>query len=625
MLPLSLIKRSESSIPFDLTSGPLVRFHFIRLSARCSELIFTAHHMVCDGWSFGMILAELASAYNARKSGALPKLPPAMSFADYARLEAANVNSAETLEAENYWVSRFSDGAPVLDLPTDRPRPVVKILSRARWSPSHWILISISGSKRLHRNLAAPSSPPCCHRSPRCCTASPGRRTSSSACPAAGQTRIGRDELVGHCLNFLPLRLQPSAARPFADFAAEVKEQVLEAYDHQNHTFGSLLRKIKYERDASRVPLVSVIFNIDKSGIDQIRFDELEFDVETNPKHFVNFDLFFNLVQSDERMIVECEYNTDLHDASTIRQWLAAFEQLIESVVSDGGAALQGLDLLTASDRDLLDRWNATDSPLPDETSIHQFFEQQTDRHPHAIALRAGDRSFTYQELDRHANALASVLRDKGVDRHTLVAICAARQAETIVAILAVLKAGGAYVPIDPKYPRDRINYILKDAAAPLLLTQKSLVDTLPPENGATRIFIDGCLEHQAGRLPAVTVPEDLAYVIYTSGSTGEPKGVAIEHRNTIALIGWARGIYQADELAGVLFSTSICFDLSIFEMFVTLATGGSMILAENALDLRRTPAPGVHHLDQHRSFSHHRTVGRRTHSRIGEDHQSCR
>lgn len=587
-LPLSLIRKAQASIPFDLTNGPLVRFELVKLSSQQHELILTAHHMVCDGWSFGMILSELATAYNARTSGRLPRLKPAMSFADYARIEVGSRDSQESLDAENYWVACFEDGAPVLDLPTDRPRTPVKTY---RGSMEH---LTIDPQRYLRLKQASPqlggtlfatllsTFATLLHRIT-------GQEDIVIGVPAAGQTRIGRDELVGHCLNFLPLRLKPKAETPFRTFATDVRERVLEAYDHQNHTFGSLLRKLKLPRDTSRVPLVSVIFNIDKNGLDQIRFDGLAFDVETNPKQFVNFDLFFNLVQTDERLVVECEYNTDLHDRSTILGWLDAFEQLIEAVITDGSTGLRDLDLLSAADRQKLAEWNATDAPLPVQPSIHRIFEEQADRTPHAIALRAGDRTLTYQQLDRHANALARELRGRGVGRETLVGVCAERRPELVVAILGVLKAGAAYVPIDPKYPKDRIAYILKDAAAPVLLTQRSLVAALPAASAELH-FIDEALQVSADRMEADTRPGDLAYVIYTSGSTGQPKGVAIEHRNATALIGWALSVYQPEELAGVLFSTSICFDLSIFEMFVTLAAGGAMVLAENALDLRDHP-----------------------------------
>lgn len=584
-VPISLIKRSESSMPFDLTHGPLVRFELVRLSNQKNELLFTAHHMICDGWSFGMILSELAVAYNARKSGGLPRIAPAMSFADYARQEKRRVDSRESQAAEDYWVAKYINGSPVLDLPTDRPRPPVKGYKGAMES----IVLDPTRFERLKKASPAlggtvfatllTSFATLLHRLT-------GQDDLVIGVPAAGQTRIGCDELIGHCLNFLPLRLHPGSERNFKEFAAEVRETVLEAYDYQDFTFGSLLRKIPLERDTSRVPLVSVIFNIDKNGTDQIRFDDLQFDVETNPKQFVNFDLFFNLVQTDTRMVLECEYNTDLHDASTIRGWLEAFEQIIDSAITNGDTPLGNLNMLNQSDKNLLADWNRTGRPIAAQSSIQQFFEEQVVRQPHAPAIRAGGRTLSYQELDRHANALAEKLGLEGVRKESLVGICAERKPETVVAILAILKAGGAYVPIDPKYPKDRIAYILNDASAPVLLTQQSLAADLPLNISSKVLYIDDCLNHSSERKPSSTQPKDLAYVIYTSGSTGLPKGVAIEHRNTIALIDWALSVYQPEELAGVLFSTSICFDLSVFEMFVTLAGGGCMILAENALEL---------------------------------------
>jgi hypothetical protein len=324
---------SETSVPFDLTNGPLVRLQLIKLGGNHHRLVFTAHHIVCDGWSFGMILAELATCYNSRKAGRLPQLSPAMSFAEFARIEAAEKNAPETLAAENFWVAKFAEPAPVLELPTDRPRAATKGYRGAMES------VAIDADRFARLKAASPklggtlfatllaSFATLLHRIT-------GQDDLVIGVPAAGQTRIGRDELIGHCLNFLPLRLAPAGDRAFDSFAAEVKEQVLEAYDHQNHTFGSLLRKIRIVRDASRVPLVSVIFNIDKSGIDRVRFDGLRLDVRTNPKQFVNFDLFFNLVQTDERLIVECEYNTGLHDRETILRWLGAFETIVESVIA---------------------------------------------------------------------------------------------------------------------------------------------------------------------------------------------------------------------------------------------------------------------------------------------------
>ncbi len=589
-LPLGLLKQAESSMPFDLTNGPLIRLQLVKLSPVRHELIFTAHHIICDGWSFGMIIAELGAAYNARKADRLPRLAPAMSFADYARLETSQAQSGEKTAAEAFWIGKFADPAPVLELPTDHPRPQMKTYHGAMES------ITLDPERYARLKKAAPKLGGTMFATLLSSFATLLHRLTSQediviGVPAAGQTRIGRDELIGHCLNFLPLRLKPAAGTAFDDFAADVKEQVLEAYDHQNYTFGSLLRKIQIVRDTSRVPLISVIFNIDKTGADHVKFDGLEIDIATNPKQFVNFDLFFNLVQTDDRLIVECEYNTDLHERSTILTWLAAYEQLIESVISHPSSALGALEIVGESDRGkLLTGWNATDAPLPPQSSIHQMIGEQVDLTPDAVALRAYGRTFTYSQLDRHANALARFLRENGANRETLVGVCADRGPELLVAILAVLKSGAAYVPIDPKYPAERIAYILQDSKAPLLLTQKALAASLPQGSQTRVLFIDDCLNHSEDRIASETQSADLAYVIYTSGSTGQPKGVAIEHRNTTALIAWAKTVYTREELSGVLFSTSICFDLSVFEMFVTLSSGGSVILAQNALDLKNHP-----------------------------------
>ena len=384
----------------------------------------------------------------------------------------------------------------------------------------------------------------------------------------------------------MPLRLSPSGGQSFRSFAAGVTGEIQDAADHRSQTLACLLGKLDPPHDPSRVPLFSATLDLDR-----IHLDGVETRLETNPKPFVSADLHFHgMMRHDGLLVMECAYNTDLYEPATIHRWLAAFKRLVESISGNADEALQDLDILTDHDRATLDRWNATAAPLPPQPSIHRFFEEQADRNPQAIALRAGDRSFTYQELDRHANALAATLIENGAKSETLVGICAGRRPETIVAILAVLKSGAAYVPIDPKHPPARIASILSDAKPLILLTQLSLVPALPPEETRRHLYIDRALEHSAGRPPSATQPGDLAYVLYTSGSTGLPKGVAIEHRNAIALIGWAHQVFAAGELAGVLFSTSICFDLSIFELFVTLASGGCIILAENALDLRDHP-----------------------------------
>ncbi|MCW1886942.1 amino acid adenylation domain-containing protein [Luteolibacter flavescens] len=573
----SQVKEDEARTPFDLSYKPLFRLHIGRLAADHHELLLTMHHIVCDGWSFGMILMELAQCYNARKAGRLPLLPPAMSFAEYARHEIATKD--EHAGAEAWWVAKYESGAPVLELPTDRPRPQVKTFAGAMEA------ITLDADRYARLKKASPklggtlfatllaSFATLLHRLT-------GQEDLVIGVPAAGQTRIGRDELVGHCLNFLPLRLQADADRPFRDFAADVKEQVLEAYDHQDCTFGSLLKKLSLPRDTSRLPLVNVMFNIDKSGSDQIAFDGLGFDVWTNPKRHVNFDLFFNLVQTDERMIVECEYNPDLHDAATIRRWLGCFEQLIESAINDGGTELQSLPILDAEESQrVLVEWNATAREYPRTTTLSNLVAEVASRYPDKIAIHCGDDTLTHAALDQRATAIAARLQTAGVKRGDLVGIHLERSPDMVAGLLGILKCGAAYVPMDPAFPAERLAFMVEDARMPLILSQTTLHKELPSSQ-AQVILVDQILGEGNGFTPVEGDPEDLAYVIFTSGSTGRPKGVRLPHRAVMNFLNSMRrepGLTPDDVLLAV---TTLSFDIAGLEIFLPLTTGAEIVIA---------------------------------------------
>jgi amino acid adenylation domain-containing protein len=568
----------EATTPFDLEAGPLLRLHLAKLGEKRHEVLFTAHHLVCDGWSFGMILAELSAAYNARKANRVPMLRPAMSFADYARHELANAASEERVAAEAFWVNKYSSGAPVLELPVDRPRPQVKTYAGAMEA------LTLDASRYERLKKASPklggtlfatllgAFATLLHRLT-------GQEDLVIGVPAGGQTRIGCDELVGHCLNFLPLRLNAERGASFRTFASAAKEEVLEAYDHQDYTFGSLLKKITLPRDTSRLPLVSVMFNIDKSGSDRLHFDDLSFDVSTNPKRFVNFDLFFNLVQTDDRLIVECEYNTDLHDAATIRRWLASYEQLIESVIENGDLTLETLPILSAADTTLIRQWNATATPVAGPQTLHEAVALIASQHPSNNAVRSSSERLTYAALDARATALAARLQAAGVKRGDLTGIFVERSTDMVVGLLAILKCGAAYVPMDPAFPSERLAFMVEDASMPVILTQSSLAASLPAST-AQVIAIDQPAAIDAAFTPVATAPSDIAYVIFTSGSTGRPKGVRIPHHAAINFLNSMRrepGLTAGDRLLSV---TTLSFDISGLEIFLPLTTGAETIIA---------------------------------------------
>jgi amino acid adenylation domain-containing protein len=395
-------------------------------------------------------------------------------------------------------------------------------------------------------------------------------------------------------VNFLPIRVRLSGQTSFSKFAHAVKDTVLDAYDHQKYTYGTLVQKLKLPRVLGRPPLISAMFNIDKSGFDVFGFEQLDFQVTYNAKRRVNFDLFFNLIQTETSLEVECEYNSDLFDNETIVQWLTSFETLIEAIVTDDCTPVDFLPLISKKERQMiLVEWNKTEAAYPREKTLHALLAEQTQRIPNAIALTHENGRLTYRELDRRANQLANRLRTLGVGPNVLVGVCLFRSVEMVVGLLGILKAGGAYVPMDPEYPHDRLAFMLQDAGARVLLTEKRLLTSLPP-HAARVICLDSewlDIAKESDNPPIVPmVATELAYIIYTSGSTGRPKGVQIEHRSVVAFATWARRVFTDEEFAGVMFSTSICFDLSVFELFVTLVNGGKVILAKNVLELPTLP-----------------------------------
>lgn len=582
----------DMSTPFDLVSGPVVRVQLLKLSAQEHQLVFTTHHAVCDGWSFGVVFHELAQIYTALVTGVSHDLPSANQFRNYALQCQAQQATEEVREAESFWVQQFQGGPiPILDLPYDRPRPSLKTYAGSlavrrcnRQVFDQFKKASGQIGNTVFGTLFA-AFYTLLHRLS-------GQEDLVVGIPAAGQALVDANDLVGHCLNFLPTRIKIAPSVPFAEYATQVKSAVLDAYDHQNYTYGTLIRKLRIERDPSRLPLLSVLFNIDKRGLDKIKFQGLSAEIVTNAKQFVNFDLFVNLVQGEQDLEMECEYNTDLFDAATVERWLGHFENLLAAIIASPRAPLGQLSLWSDSERSRhLVEWNRTEQTFSGPQTIHELFELQVERTPHAVAAVWQGRTMTYRELNSLANAHAKKLRALGAGPDRYVALFVERGFDLLVGVLAILKSGAAYVPLDPGYPQERINFYLEDSRASILLTQRKLVPKLRLPHLQVVAVDDPAVLPEPTNLGSSSSSTHVAYVIYTSGSTGRPKGVAIEHRNAANFIYWGRQSFSAAELAGVLASTSVCFDLSIFELFVTLSAGGAVVMAENALQVASMPA----------------------------------
>ncbi len=414
--------------------------------------------------------------------------------------------------------------------------------------------------------------------------------------PIANRDRPELASLFGFLIDFQALRTDLSGNPTFRQLLQLVRDGLLDVNAHRALPFDRVVKACHPHRDPSRSPLFQIML-IWKDRDVQMQFLELEglsaSHVAFHPDSS-KYDLTLYVTDAGDEIWLEVEYNTKLYDGETISRLAVHFETLLDGAVADPSRCAADLPMLSQAERHrLLVECNDTGPPFDAEECINDLFEDQVRKTPDAVALEHDGRRLSYAELNRRANQLARHLQGLGVGPEVRVGVCVERTPEMVIGLLAILKAGGAYVPLDPAYPRDRIAFMVQDSQTTVLLSQTKLTGSLPA-SGAKVVWLDTewpqIADEPQEDLARSAGPANLAYVIYTSGSTGVPKGVAIEHHNTVALIKWAQGIFTPEELSGVLASTSLCFDLSVYELFVPLSSGGRVVLVENALALQALP-----------------------------------
>ncbi|HET7233763.1 MAG TPA: amino acid adenylation domain-containing protein [Longimicrobium sp.] len=597
---LRTLVAEEALRPFDLAAGPLMRSTLVRLGDEDHALLFTLHHIISDGWSTAILVREVAELYGAFTEGRAPSLPDLpVQYADYAAWQRGWLRG-EVLEAQvAYWRQRLAGAPPVLDLPTDRPRPptasaaggAFRFRLRPETSEALRALGAAEGATMFMTLLAAWQA---------LLSRYAGQADVVVGTPIAGRGRLETEGLIGFFVNTLVLRSDVGAAGGFRDLVRQVREHTLGAYAHQDVPFERLVEELAPERRLGHAPLYQVMFDLvaaePGAGLETLgraRVEELE-----SAGSAVKDDLM--LVMGDGGRGVALDgvllYRTELFDRATMQRMAAHLSALLDAVAADPDAPLARVPLLTPAERESLDAWNATDRGYPAGALVHDLFAAQVARTPEAPAVVFDGEPTSYAELDARANRLANHLRTLGVGVETRVGVCLDRTPELIVSLLAVLKAGGTYVPLDPAYPRERLGYMTADAGVRFVLTTDELADRLPA--GAEAVRIDTLADRiaaESAEAPRVEVhPENLSHVIFTSGSTGRPKGVMIRHSSTAILLHWLRENVSDEERGAVLGSTSINFDVSIAEIFGTLCWGGKLVLVENALDLPAVADQGI-------------------------------
>jgi len=591
--------------PFDLSRPPLLRVGLIKEQEQRYILMIDMHHTITDGVSMGLFLRETMALYSGEKLTSLR-----LQYRDYTQWQTSEGQKKAIEGQKEYWLRQFEDEVPVLDMPIDYPRPAVQSFEGTVF------YFNVSGELTRSINQMALDTGTTLYMlllaiynillSKIC-----GQEDIIVGTPIAGRRHADLANIIGMLVNTLAMRNFPDPEKKFIDFLQELKERTLQAFENQEYQFENLVEQVSVNRDTGRNPIFDTMFalqntEVQPNEVPMVEIPQLQIKPYETENRTSIFDLNMTCIESEEELICSLEYCTKLFKNETINGFAIYFQQILAAVLENPNQKISRIEIITAEEKKkILYDFNGTTESYPADKTIHRLFEEQVRQTPDRVALvgpkeeeehfgsinafgKAGLGAVTYKELNEKSNQLARLLSEKGVEPDTAVGVMSGHSLQMVVGLLGILKAGGAYLPIDSNYPGDRIDYMLKDSNAKILLA-------VPPVRvkGEKIEIIDISKELQPSTpsLPTTSSqvgPANLAYIIYTSGTTGKPKGTMLEHRNLVNLLTWGLKYTNLD-FSSVLQFTSISFDVSFQEIFSTLLAGGELCLVKGEI---RTDIP---------------------------------
>ncbi|MFZ5352311.1 MAG: amino acid adenylation domain-containing protein [Bacillota bacterium] len=561
--------------PFDLSKAPLIRFKMLKLSHEKHILLFDIHHIVFDGISFNVFIKEIIDLY---KGNEVEKLT--IQYGDYALWQNKELVSDSMLRQKEYWLEQLSGELPILDMPMDYVRQSTqsfegdriyfeadkeltqKLISLAADTDSTLYIVLLSAYYVLLSKYTS-------------------QEDIIIGTPVGGRSHADLERLIGVFVNTLALRNYPVSGKRFIDFLDEVKRNTLKAFGNQDYQFEELISKLDIKRDLSRNPLFDTVFSLQNIGVRSFDMDDIKITLQGLDSKISKFDFSLQAEENNGLIRFELEYCTKLFNRKTMERLAGHMINILKQVVEKPELQLSEIDMLSVDEkRILIHDFNNTARPFPSEKTIHELFEEQVVRKPDAIAVIFEDRQLTYAELNSKSNRLARTLRNNGVNADTIVGIMVNRSLEMIIALLAVLKSGGAYLPIDPDYPYGRIEHMLSDSKAKLLLTMKGLSKGIDFTGQIIELDDETSYSAEESNLEIINTSKNLAYLIYTSGSTGKPKAVMIEHKAVVNFIMGIADIIDFAQGKTILSVTTISFDIFVLETLLSFAKGLKVIIA---------------------------------------------